>query len=99
MIELLISQFMPYLALIGVGIAAYFGVKSKVQSHTINKQEDAIETHKQNEVELKQAIQIQQETNKQVSEANEILIERTELDDAAARLRERASAGRDGDEK
>lgn len=99
MIELLISQFMPYLALIGVGIAAYFGLKSKVQSHTIDKQDDAIETHKQNEAELKQAIQVQKETTKQVSEANEILNERTELNDAIARLRERASAGRDSDKK
>ncbi len=99
MIDLLIGQFMPYLALIGVGIAAYFGVKSKVQSHTIDKQDDAIETHKANEAELKQAIQAQQEATKQVSEANEIFNERTELDDAIKRLRERASAGRDGDKK
>jgi adenine deaminase len=92
MIDLIMGQLAPYLmAAIGL-IAAYFGIKSKVQSSKIEKQGEAIKVQAVNEVLLKQSVATQKEVIKQVIKANEILNSNDAIDDVAKRLRERARA-------
>jgi hypothetical protein len=99
MIDLIMGQFAPYLmAAIGL-VAAYFGIKSKVQSSKIEKQGEAIKVQAVNEVALKQAVATQKEEIKQVVKANEILNSNDAIDDVARRLRERHIAKRDNSNK
>lgn len=90
MIDLLLGQFAPYLILLGGLVAAFFGIKSKVQSSTIKKQDEAIAMHKVNEAQLVQAIESQKKTLEVVGKSNEILNSNTSYDDAYARLLEQA---------
>jgi hypothetical protein len=99
MIDLILGQFAPYLmAVIGL-VAAYFGIKSKVQSSKIEKQDEAIKTQAVNEVALKQAVATQEITIKQAARANEILNTNDGINAAANRLRDRARARDNGNKK
>jgi adenine deaminase len=99
MIDLILGQFAPYLmAAIGL-VAAYFGIKSKVQSSKIEKQEEAIKVKTINEVLLKQSVATQKEVIKQVVKANEILNSNDAISDVERRLRERARARNNSNKK
>jgi hypothetical protein len=99
MIDLILGQFAPYLmAVIGL-VAAYFGIKSKVQSSKIEKQDEAIKVQAVNEVALKQAVATQEITIKQAARANEILNSNDAIDDVERRLRERARARNNSNKK
>lgn len=90
MIDLLLGQFLPYI--IGaVGLLfAFVGIKSKVQSSTIKKQDEAIATHQVNEAQLVQAVESQKKTLEVVEKSNEILSSNTSYADAYARLLKQA---------
>lgn len=100
MIDLIMGQFAPYLmAALGL-VAAWFGVKSKVQSSKIEKQGEAIKAHKVNEAALNQAVEAQKETIKQERAANEILNKHDDIDVVAERLRQRSTRkNRNGNKK
>jgi hypothetical protein len=99
MIDLIMGQLAPYLmAAIGL-VAAYFGIKSKVQSSKIEKQGEAIKVQAVNEVVLKQAVATQKEEIKKAVKANEILNSNDAIDDVERRLRERARARDNGNKK
>lgn len=91
MIDLILGQFAPYLVALAGFAAAWFGIKSKVQSSKIEKQDEAIRTHEVNEVVLNQVVEAQKETIKQERAANEILNTNDDIDVVANRLRERAA--------
>jgi hypothetical protein len=99
MIDLIMGQLAPYfLAIIGL-VAAYFGLKSSVQSSKIEKQDEAIKVQAVNEVALKQAVATQEITIKQAVRANEILNTNDGGDAAANRLRDRARARNNSNKK
>ena len=95
MIDLLLGQFAPYLILFGGLVAAFFGVKSKVQSSTIKKQDEVIKVHQVNEAQLVQAVESQKKVIEITERSNEILNSNTSYADAYAKLLKQAEQDSD----
>lgn len=93
MLEILLNGW-PYLLLLAIG--GLLGLSSKTKSVKIDKQVDEIKTLQTNLSKVDEALSVQTEAKEIMGKTNEILNQRTSLDDAASRLRERARKSRDG---
>ena len=93
MLEILLNGW-PYLLLLAIG--GLLGLSNKTKSVKIDKQVDEIKTLQTNLAKVDEALSVQKEAKEIMEKTNEILNQRTSLDDAVSRLRERARKSRDG---
>lgn len=93
MLEILLNGW-PYLLLLAIG--GLLGLSNKTKSVKIDKQVDEIKTLQTNLAKVDEALSVQTEAKEIMEKTNEILNQRTSLDDAVTRLRERARKNRDG---
>lgn len=93
MIDILLNGW-PYLLLLAIG--GLLGLSNKTKSVKIDKQVDEIKTLQANLAKVDEALSVQKESIKVMEKTNEILNQRTNLDDAVTRLRERSRKNRDG---
>lgn len=96
MLELITGQFGAAIGGVIALIVGAFGIAFKMRGSAIEKQKEIITNQEVDKVVLESAINTQKETVKKTEKANEILSERVDVDDAAARLRERAAARNSG---
>ena len=93
MLDILLNGW-PYLLLLAIG--GFLGLSNKTKSVKIDKQVDEIKTLQTNLAKVDEALSVQTEAKEIMEKTNEILNQRTNLDDAVTRLRERSRKSRGG---
>ena len=93
MLDILLNGW-PYLLLLAIG--GLLGLSNKTKSVKIDKQVDEIKTLQTNLAKVDEALSVQTEAKEIMEKTNEILNQRTSLDDSVNRLRERARKNREG---